>query len=84
MERAVFTQMINHLETNKLLTNCQFGYRSNRSTESAATLFVDDIRKEVGHSKLVGAVFMDPSKALDTVGYATLIECSVISSTGHR
>ena len=26
MERAVFSQLIEHLETNKLLTNCQFGY----------------------------------------------------------
>ena len=44
MERAVFTQLSEYLETNKLLTKCQFGYRSKRST---ATLFVDDIRKEI-------------------------------------
>ena len=31
--RAVFTQLSEYLETNKLLTNCQFGYRSKRSTE---------------------------------------------------
>ena len=42
--------------------------------ESAATLFVDDIRKEVDQGKLVGAVFMDLSKAFDTVGHANLIE----------
>ena len=70
----VFTQLSEYLETNKLLTNCQFGYRSKRSTESAATLFVDDIRKEVDKGNLVGAVFMDLSKAFDTVGHATLIE----------
>ena len=74
MERVVFTQLSEYLETNKLLTNCQFGYRYKRSTECAATLFVDNIRREVDKGNLVGAVFMDLSKAFDTVGHATLIE----------
>ena len=74
MEKVVFTQLIEYLEINKLLTNCQFGYRSKRSTESAATLFVNDIRKEVDQGKLVGAVSMDLSKAFDTVGHAILIK----------
>ena len=75
MERAVFTQLSEYLETNKLLTKCQFGYRSKRSTECPATQqFVDNIRREVDKGNLVGAVFVDLSKAFDTVGHATLIE----------
>ena len=74
MEKAVYTQLIEYLETNKLLTNFQFGYRAKRSTESAATLFVDDVRREVDTGKLVGAVFMDLSRAFDTVSHGVLLQ----------
>ena len=73
LEKAIYEQLRNYLETNKLLSNKQFGYRSKRSTEIAATLFLDEIRKEIDQGKLVGAVFMDLSRAFDTLGHATLM-----------
>ena len=33
LERAVHSQLIDHLEKYLLLTNCYYGYRKNRSTE---------------------------------------------------
>jgi len=42
-------------------------------TEEAATLFLDDIRKEMENGKLVGAVFMDLSCACDTLSHAKLM-----------
>ena len=73
LERAVHQQLIEHLEEQHLLTKYQFGYRSNRSTNFAATLFVDNIRKEVDRGNMVGAVFIDLSKAFDTLGHSTLL-----------
>ena len=62
-----------YLESNKLISNFQFGYRSNRSTELATTLFLDNIRREVNNGKLVGAVFMDLSRAFDTISHSQLL-----------
>ena len=52
LEKCVHSQVLNHLEDNKLLSDAQFGYRPHRSTELAATLFLDDIRKNMDKGQL--------------------------------
>ena len=46
-ELIVHQQLYKYLEENKLLTNFQFGYRKNRSTQQAVTLLSDHIRKHM-------------------------------------
>ena len=74
LEKVIYDQLKNYLEENNLLSNQQFGYRAGRSTEIAATLFLDDIRREIESGKMVGAVFMDLSRAFDTISHATLMD----------
>jgi hypothetical protein len=62
-----------YLEQNNLLKDCQFGFRQNRSTEQATTLFTDKIKRKVNEGKLVGTVFIDLSKAFDTLSHAKII-----------
>ena len=72
-EKCVHTQLIHYLESNTFLSAKQFGFRQNRSTELAAVKFIDDIRLEVDRGNLVGAVFLDLSKAFDTISHAKLL-----------
>ena len=73
LERAIHEQLSIFLEEHNLLTEYQFGYRKKRSTNLAATLLVDNIRKEVDRGNLVGAVFIDLSKAFDTLSHGSLL-----------
>ena len=76
LEQAVHSQLLDHLKKCNLLTNCQYGYRKNRSTKLASALLQDDIQKSVDHSELVGAVFIDLTKAFHTIGHEILLSKS--------
>lgn len=73
MEKAVHNQLSEYLESNNLLSEKQFGYRKKRSTELATALLLYDIRQAADKGKITGAIFIDLSKAFDTLGHATLL-----------
>ena len=61
------------LDENRLLSDFQFGFRPKMSTELAATLFLDNVRKNVDQGYMVGATFIDLSKAFDTISHSRLV-----------
>ena len=73
LEKAVHKELMNYLGTNKLLNDSQYGFRRKRSTKMASTLFCDNIRHEKGKGNLVGAVYINLSKAFDTIGHAIVL-----------
>ena len=74
LEHCVYTQLIDHLEHHNLLSSKQFGFRKKRSTESACVIFLDHIHRAMDNSKLTGALFVDLSKAFDTVSHSSILE----------
>ena len=73
LEKCVNNQLMQHLENHKLLSDFQFGFRPKRSTELAATLFVDNIRANMDKGELTGVVYIDLSKAFDTISHSSII-----------
>ena len=73
LERAVHKQLLSHLESENLLTPSQYGFRPKRSTQLAATALFDNIRRDVDRGNLVGAIFIDLSKAFDTLSHSKLL-----------
>ena len=72
-ERLFHQQLMKFLDENRLLSDFQFGFRPKISTELAATLFLDNVRKNVNQGYMVGATFNDLSKAFDTVSHSRLV-----------
>ena len=72
-ELTVHHQLYDYLDENNLLSNVQFGFRKNRSTQHAVTLLEDHIRTHMDQGKLTGAIFLDLSKAFYTVDHGCLL-----------
>ena len=72
-ELVVHEQGYEYLEVNHLLTPFQFGFRKNRSTQHAVSIFTDEIRRGMDNRKLTGAAFIDLSKAFDTVDHGCIL-----------
>ena len=75
-ERVMFTQLYSYLNANNLLSEQQYGFRSQHSTELACVKLVDYITTEIDNINKIKsptAIFLDLSKAFDTLNFNILL-----------
>ncbi len=61
------------INKNNILSQHHYGFRKNRSTELAILDFVDKITKAIDQGKYTVGIFLDLSKAFDTINHNILV-----------
>ena len=73
LEKLMFNRLISYLEGNNILYNYQFGFRKNHSTTLALIDTIDNIYENLDNSQTVVGIFLDLTKAFDTVNHDILL-----------
>lgn len=73
LERLVYNQLEQFLAKNKLIFDYQFGFRKGYSTEQAILEITDNLKSAIDNKKITCGLFLDFSKAFDTVDHEILL-----------
>lgn len=67
MESFVTDQIRTFMESNKLFSKCQHGFRNHRSCVTQLLEFLNDLTKLVEEGDSIDIIYLDFAKAFDTV-----------------
>ena len=73
VERILYHQLYDYFNSNNLLAEQQYSFRTNHSTEYAAVKLVDNVSKEMQLGITPAALYIDLPKALDTLSFDILL-----------
>ena len=72
-EKLMYSRLNIFLTNNNILKNNQFGFRKNICTEDALLEFLNDAYNSLNSKKIFTVVYLDFSKAFDTVSHSILL-----------
>ncbi|CAM4403626.1 unnamed protein product [Lepidochelys kempii] len=72
MEHVLKESILKHLEERKVIRNSQYGFTKGKSCLTNLIAFYDEITGSVDEGKAVDVLFLDFSKAFDTVSHSIL------------
>ena len=72
-EKVMYSRLSSFLEKNQILLNNQFGFRKHHSAHMALMILLDKIVKALENGDYVIGIYLDFSKAFDTVDHGTLL-----------
>ena len=73
-EKLLLQQLYQHFHNNNLFFSSQYGFRPSRSTEHAALELSDKIHSLMDNNKTPISIFLDLSKAFDTLNHKILLQ----------
>ena len=72
-ECIIYDQLYAHFDNNNILSEEQYGFRTKYSTELAAVKLVDYIKNEIDGKYTHVNIYIDISKAFDTLNFDILL-----------
>ena len=70
----MYDQVCKHISNSKILYSKHFGFQKGHSTDHALLQLVDQIYESFERNEYIIGVFIDLSKAFDTVGHNILLQ----------
>ena len=74
LEKLVYKRIVKFREKQNILSESQYGFRKERSTNPAILELVTKISKAIDDNEFTMGVFLDLSKAFDTVDHVILLQ----------
>ena len=72
-EKVIYSRLHKFFVSKNIINECQFGFRKGHSTSHALNYSVEEINKQLNLGKHVLGIFMDLSKAFDTIDHKKLL-----------
>lgn len=74
LEKVVHKQLQKYMESNKLLTEYQSGFRQHHSCESLLNLVITQWKTDIADKRVIVAVFLDLQRAFETIDRSILVQ----------